>query len=156
MTSTEEQQDNQAIRLVVAITRLRARLREEARKSLKGLSITHLAILKRLRHDGAATAASLAAAEHVTQQAIAQSLTVLKKENLVSAQTDPEDRRKSLISVTATGHALIDAIHASRDAWVVRAIDATITADERADLDKAIEILERLADVHLGPDAEIR
>jgi hypothetical protein len=38
----------------------------------------------------------------------------------------------------------------------MRAIDATVGADERAALDKAIELLERLADADLSPGVEIR
>jgi DNA-binding MarR family transcriptional regulator len=156
MTSADEQHENQAIRLAVAISRLRTRLREAARAGLSELSISQLAILKRLRREGAATAASLAMAEHVSQQAIAQTLARLKKDGLVQAVADPSDRRKVLISMTDAGHRLVESILASRDAWLVRAIDASVTEDERVDLDKAIELLERLADVRLGPNVEIR
>jgi hypothetical protein len=38
----------------------------------------------------------------------------------------------------------------------MRAIDATVGPDERAALDKAIELLERLADADLSPGVEIR
>ncbi len=134
-----------ATRLALALTRLRARLREEAPVSSTGLSISQLSILQRLRLNGPATAAALAAAEHVSQQAIAQNIVRLKSAGFVQAQPDPSDGRKTLISLTGASVRLRESIIASRNAWLVRAIEATIDAEERVALDKAIELLERLA-----------
>jgi DNA-binding MarR family transcriptional regulator len=139
--------ESTAVRLTVALQRLRARLREEAGTSATGLSISQLTILQRLLA-GPATAATLAAAEHVSQQAIAQILTTLKAAGLVRSKPDPADGRKVLLSVTASGRRLVEAMVASRDAWLVRAIDATVADDERPALAKAIELLERLAGAH--------
>jgi DNA-binding MarR family transcriptional regulator len=138
--------ESTAVRLAVALQRLRARLREEAGATATGLSISQLAILQRLLA-GPATAATLAAAEHVSQQAIAQSLTTLKAEGLVRSRPDPSDGRKVVLSVTPSGRRLVERIVASRDAWLVRAIDAAVAADERPALATAIELLERLAGV---------
>jgi DNA-binding MarR family transcriptional regulator len=146
----------EAVRLMVAISRLRARIREEARESLQGHSISQVKILKRLSQEGPATAASLAAIEYVSQQAIAQSLATLKEEKLVTTAPDPTDRRKTLISVTPAGRDLVNSILACRDAWLVRAIETAIPPEERAELEKVIALVERLAAVHLGPETGIR
>ena len=61
--------DPPALRLAMAVARLRGRLREIDRSGSMGLTLTQLGIVQRLRRDGPATAASLAAAEHVSQQA---------------------------------------------------------------------------------------
>ena len=135
-----------AIRLALALTRLRARLREESSGSIAGLSMSQLSILQRLRLHGPATAASLAADEHVSQQAIAQSVVPLKSAGLVRSEPDPRDGRKTLISVTDAGLGLRESIIASRNSWLARTIDSTIGAEERAALEKAVELLERLAD----------
>jgi DNA-binding MarR family transcriptional regulator len=111
-----------------------------------GLTLSQLSALSRLRRDGPATAASLAAAEHVSPQAIAQILTSLRQTGLVEATPDPADRRKCLLEVTAAGHALIGSILASRNAWLVRAVEQTVGRDELDALDRAIDLLERLAD----------
>jgi DNA-binding MarR family transcriptional regulator len=145
-----------AVRLAVAVKRLRARMREESGATSVGLSIAQLSIVSRLMHEGAVTAASLAAAEHVSQQAIAQSLTVLKADGLVSVAPDPADGRKSLISVTAAGRGLYESIMASRDAWLIRAIEAAVGPGERDALDQAIGLLERLADVEPSARRGIR
>ncbi len=139
-------EDAAAVRLAVALKRLRARLREESGTSAAGLSLSQLSILQRLRLDGPATAASLAAAEHVSQQAIAQGVAPLKVAGLVGSKPDPDDGRKTLISITDAGLGLRESIIASRHSWLSRAIESTVDARERAALEKTIELLERLAD----------
>ena len=145
-----------AVRLAVAVKRLQARIREEAGVTSTGLSVAQVSIFSRLVHEGPVTAASLAAAEHVSQQAIAQSLAGLKTGGLVSVQPDPADGRKSLLEVTAAGRALYETILASRDDWLIRAIESAIGPDERPVLDKGIEMLERLGEVELRIDRETR
>jgi DNA-binding MarR family transcriptional regulator len=105
-----------------------------------------VAVLKRLRDGGPTTASELAAAEHVSHQAITQTLAALKHGGLVRAEPDPNDGRKSVISVTSAGNRLFESAIASRDAWLARAIESVVSARERAALEKAIELLERLAD----------
>jgi len=137
--------DTLAVRLAVAIKRLRARLREAAWGSGVELPIAQLAIIKRLRDGGPTTAAVLAAAEHVSHQAIAQNLAALKRAGLVRTAPDPSDGRKSLIHITAAGSRLFESAVASRDAWLAHAIEQTIPAGERPALERAILLLERLA-----------
>jgi len=144
------------IRLAVAVKRFRSRMREEAGANRSGLTVLQLAILQRLIEAGSATAASLAAAEHVTQQAIAQSLAPLKAEGLVRAERDPADARKSRITITTAGQRLVESIYASRDTWLTHAVEVTVGPEERAALEATIDLLERLADVDLGPQAGIR
>ena len=138
--------DTLAVRLAVAVKRLRGRLREAAWAGEVELPIAQVAVLKRLRNDGPTTATALAAAEHVSHQAITQTLTALKRAGLVRAAIDPSDGRKSVISVTAAGNRLFEAALASRDAWLARAIGHVVSPRERAALEKSIELLERLAD----------
>jgi DNA-binding MarR family transcriptional regulator len=142
--------------LAVALKRLRSRLREESGTAKTGLTISQLAVLQRIVDGGAVTAASLAAAEHVSQQAIAQSLATLKAEGLVAVKPDPGDGRKNLLSATRRGRAMSTALFETRDAWLARAIETVITPDERATVEKAIEMLERLADADLSPAVGIR
>ena len=138
-----------AVDLAVAVSRLRSRAREAAGVHATGLSISQLTLLRRVIDEGPTTAAALAAAEHVSQQAIAQSLAPLKAAGYVSARPDPGDGRKSLISATESGRRLRAPLHQSREAWLIRAIDATVADDERSALERAIELLERLADADI-------
>jgi DNA-binding MarR family transcriptional regulator len=136
-----------AIRLTVAVGRLRSRLREEAGTTSTGLSVTQLAVLQRIVDEGPVAASRLIAAEHVSQQAITQNLQTLKAARLISAKADPTDGRRSLVSATAAGRRLLEKILASRDAWLVHAIEAGIADEEHGDLERAIDLLERLADL---------
>lgn len=134
-----------AVRLAVVIKRLRDRLRETRPDRAKQLPISHLAILKRLRDGGPATASDLAAAEHVSQQAIAQHVAALTRAGLVHATSDAKDARKRLIHVTRAGHRLFEAAADSRHAWLARVIDAELGAKDRPALERAIGLLERIA-----------
>ena len=138
--------DALTVRLAVAIKRVHSRLREAALGSAgMELPIAQLAIIKHLRDGGPTTAAVLAAAEHVSHQAIAQNLAALKQARLVRTAPDPTDGRKSLVHITASGDRLFDSAAASRNAWLGHAIEQHVHGDERAALERAIVLLERLA-----------
>ncbi len=145
MTNSTTELDSQAVRLAVAIKRLRARMQEASLADAAGLSLSQVSILRRLRLEGASTAASLAAAEHVSHQAITQILSRLKREGLVYTTPDPDEGRKRLINITDAGNCLFDAVNTSRNAWLAHAIESMVAEDERSALDKTIELLERLA-----------
>jgi DNA-binding MarR family transcriptional regulator len=145
-----------AVRLAMAVSRLRSRIRIEAGMRSTGIPISQLAVLGRIIDEGPTTAAALAAGEHVTQQAIAQSLATLKERALVEKQADPGDGRKSLVTATLAGRELMDGIHASRDEWLTQALDAAVRPEERPLLRDAIELLERIADVKLQRGGGIR
>ena len=138
--------DPLAMRLAVAIKRLRGRFREAAWAGGVEPPIAQVSVLKRLRTEGPTTASALASAEHVTPQAIAQTLAPLKRSGLVRSAADPTDGRKSVISITPAGNRLYESAIASRDAWLARAIESVVSPRERASLEKAIELLERLAE----------
>jgi len=137
--------DPLAVRLALAVKRLRGRLSEAAWAGESALPIAQVAVIRRLRNQGPTTASVLAAGEHVTHQAITQTLGTLKRAGLVRSAADPTDGRKSLISVTASGNRLFESAIASRDAWLARAIEKVVPARERAALEKSVELLERLA-----------
>lgn len=137
--------DDQAVRLAVAVSKLRGGLRD-ARWEVTDLSITQVSLLRYLDAHGSATAAELAVAEHISPQAVAQQLRVLKERGYVSTAIDPGDRRKTLISMTAAGRDLLDDVLKRRESWLARAIEAIVRPEERVDLERAIAVLERLAD----------
>jgi DNA-binding MarR family transcriptional regulator len=145
-----------AVRLGMAVSRLRSRIRIESGVRSTGIPISQLGVLGRIIDEGPATAAALAASEHVTQQAIAQTVATLRERGLVDKQADPSDGRKSLVSATAAGRKLRETIVASREEWLTQAVDAAVKPEDRVLLRKAIELLERIADVELPRGGEIR
>jgi DNA-binding MarR family transcriptional regulator len=154
--SRSQSEASDAVRLAMAVSRLRSRIRIEAGMRSTGIPISQLAVLARIIDEAPTTAAALAVGEHVTQQAIAQSLATLKERGLVEKQADPSDGRKSLVTSTAAGRELMDGIHASREEWLTQAIDAAVRPEERPLLAEAIELIERIADVKLHRGGEIR
>ena len=132
------------MRLAAAVSKLRTGLRD-ARWDVTDLSITQVSILRYLDAHASATAASLAVAEHITPQGVAQQLKGLKARGYIETQSDPGDRRKTVIQMTDSGRKLLHAVLETREAWLARAIEAAVLPDERADLERAIGVLERLA-----------
>ncbi|MFD3309329.1 MarR family winged helix-turn-helix transcriptional regulator [Streptomyces sp. NPDC058694] len=142
-----------AQRLQDAMKRLRARLRSESGQHAVGLTATQLGVLVSVVREGPVTAARLAALEHVSAQAIAQSLAVLKAAGLVHGEPDPKDGRKKLMSADPSAAELIDRLLNGRSSFLARAIDEVVAPEEREDVEEAIELLERLADADLGGGA---
>jgi DNA-binding MarR family transcriptional regulator len=134
-----------AERLQHAMKRLRARLRTESGQHSVGFAQSHLIVLGAIAQEGPITAARLAELEHVTPQSISQSLAVLKAEGLVCQAPDPQDGRKKLVSADPSAVKLIDRLMKGRSSFLAQAIDQVVAPEERGDLDKAIELLERLA-----------
>ncbi|WP_370067117.1 MarR family winged helix-turn-helix transcriptional regulator [Streptacidiphilus sp. MAP5-3] len=125
--------------------RLRARLRTESGQHSVGLAQSQLTVLATISNEGPITAARLAELEHVTPQSISQSLAALKAEGLVRQEPDPQDGRKKLVSADPSAVELIDRLMKGRSSFLERAIEQMVAPEERADLEKAIELLERLA-----------
>jgi DNA-binding MarR family transcriptional regulator len=130
--------------------RLRARLRAESGQHSTGLTVTQLAVLAGVVREGPVTAARLASLEHVSPQAIAQSLAVLKTAGLVHSEPDPQDGRRKLMSADPSATELVGKLLAGRASFLARAIDQVLAPEERKDVEKAIELLERLAAADLS------
>jgi DNA-binding MarR family transcriptional regulator len=139
-----------ALRLERGVQRLRNRLRSESGMYGAGLTLTQVSVLANVLEHGPVTAARLAELQHVTPQAIAQSLTALKAAELVVSEPDPGDRRKILISAAPSARELYASWVGRRMAFLVRAMEQ-IPEHEREDTERAVRLLERLAG--LGPDA---
>jgi DNA-binding MarR family transcriptional regulator len=147
--------NDQALRLATAVGRLRTVLRD-VRWQVTDLSLTQVAILRQLERAGPSTASALAAAEHISPQAIAQQLAGMKEQGYIDTGPDAKDGRKTLISLSLSGQQLLDALIESREAVLARAIENTVPADELVVLDRAIEVLERLADaVNSGTSGQL-
>jgi DNA-binding MarR family transcriptional regulator len=145
-----------AVALAMAVKRLRARMREEAGANASGLTLTQLAIVERLLTEGSMSASQLAAAEHVSQQAIAQALPALKQAGLVHASPDPLDGRKRMITATAAARRFRARLRQHRELWLIRALEGGLSGRERARLAEAVDLLERLAAVDLSSEYELR
>jgi DNA-binding MarR family transcriptional regulator len=138
--------------LVLAIKRVRSRLRAESPSS-GGWTISQLSTLARIIERGPVTASALAQSEHVRPQSIAELVAGLRAEGLVRTTPDPSDGRKVLLTATPEGVAVIEEVRASRAAWLARALDAVVAPEERADVARTVELLNRLAEWQPGTAA---
>ena len=129
-----------ASRLRLDISRMARRLRQEAGASL---TPSQTATLATIEHHGPLTPSELAERERVQRPTVTRVLARLEEAGLVVRAADPQDRRCSLVSISAEGSELLDALRARKDAFLARRIDALEPADREA-LDRAAAILERM------------
>jgi DNA-binding MarR family transcriptional regulator len=126
--------------LRVVIARTARRLRQE---SGVDLSPSLTAALGTVERRGPITPSELAAAERIQRPTATRLIARLEETGLVSRAADPTDGRSSLVSITADGRALLKRLRANKDAFLARRLE-TLDAEERAVLDRAAEILERV------------
>jgi DNA-binding MarR family transcriptional regulator len=104
-----------------------------------------LSALSQIDRTGPTTIAELARTKQITPQAMGLTVASLEKLGLVSRARDPQDKRRSLLTVTDAGRA---ALHSGRDAVsdrMARALAESFTEEEVATLAAAAPLLERLA-----------
>jgi len=129
-----------AVRLRLAITRTSRRLRQEAGT---GLSPTLSAALATVDRHGPLTPSELAQRERVRRPTVTRLAARLEEMGLLARAADPADRRSSLLSVTPEGRALLETMRDRKDAYLASRL-AGLDPEERAALDRAAAILERL------------
>jgi DNA-binding MarR family transcriptional regulator len=131
-----------ASELRLALGQLVRRLRVEHRRSL-----TYVAGLARLDREGTQGISSLAAAERVRPQSMAQTIHELESEGLITRRSDPTDGRRTLVDMTADGHRMLEEDRHRRQGWLTEAITSELTPSERVDLMRAVGLLRRLGEL---------
>src|SRR4051812_468565 len=129
-----------AAHLRVVIARTARRLRQEAGVDL---SPSQPAALASIERRGPLTPSELAACERIQRPTATRVIARLEETGLVSRAADPADGRSSLVSITADGRALLERLRANKDVFLARRLEA-LSPEERATLDRAAEILERV------------
>jgi DNA-binding MarR family transcriptional regulator len=109
------------------------------------VTLTQLSAMGTLRKSGPMSAGELAACERVQPPSMTKVLANLEERGLVRREVHPTDRRQAVIEITPAGEALLEDERRSRDAWLTKQL-ATLSADERALLQRVIPILEKLAE----------
>jgi DNA-binding MarR family transcriptional regulator len=104
------------------------------------------AVLGRLDREGASTISELAMAERVRPQSMAQTVKELEDAGYVARRGDPTDRRKTIVELTGTGRAALDADRRHRVGWLAEGIAEDLTREEQAVLAEALGLLRRLSE----------
>jgi DNA-binding MarR family transcriptional regulator len=142
-------------RLRLAIARTARRLRQEAGGELSPSLSAALATIER---HGPLTPSELAARERIQRPTATRVLARLAAEGLVARTPDPHDRRSSLVAATPDARALMRELRTRKTAYLERRLEG-LSAEDRATLDRASEILEIILEADsqvAAPDVRLR
>jgi len=129
--------------LRIAVARLSRRLRSE--KEDHELSDSQTATLGYLVREGSATIGGLSEFERVKPPSMNRTVNRLEQAGYVARTSDDSDGRKVVVVPTERGVELVAETRKRRDAWLHQRL-RTLTAEQRATLAEAAEIMRELAD----------
>ena len=129
-----------AVRLRHVIARAARRLRQEGGGELSPSQSAALATIDR---HGPLTPSELADRERIRRPTATRVIAFLEEAGLVARTRDPHDGRSSIVAPTPAGRALLARARTRKDAYLARRL-RDLSAEERATLDRAAAILERL------------
>jgi DNA-binding MarR family transcriptional regulator len=129
-----------AVRLRLTIARTARRLRQEAGEELSPSQTAALATIDR---HGPLTPSELATRERIQRPTVTRVVARLEEAGLVQRTRDPQDGRSSLVALSPAGRELLARGRTRKDAYLARRL-RELDAEERATLQRAAAILERL------------
>ncbi len=131
-----------AAHLRLALARVARRLRQEASSDLSPSLTSALASIEL---HGPLTPTELAACERVQRPTVTRVLARLMEMELIDRAAAPGDGRSTLISISDAGRELLRQVRTRKDAFLTLRL-RELDAEDRAVLDRASEVLERLLD----------
>jgi DNA-binding MarR family transcriptional regulator len=140
-----------AVRLRVSLLALLRQLRHTAPP--EGIGSARLGVLGALYRRGPMTPTDLAAHERVKLQTLTRLLAELEADAWVLREPDPDDGRRTVLSLTRLGVRQLTADVQRREASLAAAIEAALTPAQQANLLKACESLDAVT-AALGAAAE--
>ena len=134
-----------ASRLRLAVARLHRRVRHEGNVSGEELSASSLAALATIERTGPITLGELAAIEQVQPPSMTRIVARLEDEGYATRTVDPADRRVARAAITPAGAKFLARARTRKDAFLSQRV-ASLPAADRAALERALPVLERLLD----------
>lgn len=128
--------------LRLAVMRFSRRLRNQRVDT--SVTLTHLAALSTLKRNGPMSPGELAAQERVQPPSMTRVVVALEGMGLVTRTPHPTDGRQVIIGLTPAAEELLTEEARAREAWLSGRLQE-LTAEERAVLREAAEIMEKLA-----------
>jgi DNA-binding MarR family transcriptional regulator len=138
--STVTSEAELASRLRLTVTRLARRLRTQLPGQLSPSQLATLSTVERL---APLTLGELSSAERVKPPTMTKIVACLEEAGLVSRTVDRSDRRVARVEATAAGLAFLDNSRRQKDAYLAERLHR-LDADDRAALERAADLLERL------------
>lgn len=126
------------------ISRLKRNMRAQSNHG--DLTVTQIAVLLRLEREGPGSVSELARAEGIRTQSMGTAIAPLEDAGWIGGTPDPDDGRRTILSLTAVGRALIEEGRSARQDWLSRVIRARLSAAEQEQLTAAVALLARLVD----------
>jgi DNA-binding MarR family transcriptional regulator len=117
-------------------------LRHSSRETLAPFDIlpSHSRAIVVIQRHGALRLSLLSEHLRIAPRSTTEVVDALEERGLVERQPDPDDRRATLVSLTAEGERVANAIRAGRDAEAERFF-GTLTATDRAELARILRTL---------------
>lgn len=127
-----------------SILRMSRRLRQEATHG-DGLTANDVMLLAQIRKRPGLGVSALAEMERTSQPTISAHVKRLEAVGLVTRIVDPEDARRSGLSITPLAARKLDAVRRRRNDWLAARL-AALSPEERKRLAEAAEALTHLAE----------
>jgi DNA-binding MarR family transcriptional regulator len=133
-----------AAQLRAVLSRLKRQLREQGGRG--DLTPSQISVVLRLEKDGAATVSWLARAEGIRPQSMSSIVTSLQEAGLVKGIADPNDGRKTLMSLSKRCEKLLKEGRAARQDWLTTMILQKLSGREQRQLSASLQVLGRLTE----------
>jgi DNA-binding MarR family transcriptional regulator len=127
------------------VTRMNRRLRRQL-SNPEQLSITERNVLSALMHQAEMAPSELGAQFSISSQFMSQVLNRLESLRYISRKASPVDGRKTIVTLTKTGIAKVEASRAEREEWLALVISDKYSAKEKETIKAALDLLADLAD----------
>jgi DNA-binding MarR family transcriptional regulator len=137
-----------ASRLAAELRAILGQLKRKLRKhgGLNDFTSSQIAVILRLEEHGPATVSSLARGEGMRPQSMSSVIAPLEEMGFVAGAADPNDGRKTLMSLTKACENWIEDGRAARQDWLAQAIQRKLSPQQRKTLSSAIQLLAQIAD----------
>jgi DNA-binding MarR family transcriptional regulator len=110
------------------------------------LTAPEMSALSRLERDGPATPSVLARAEQITPQGMGTTLSGLVRRGLVARRPDPEDGRRTVMSLTEDGRQVVRTKRSARTQQLADVLSDRFTREELEILRAAAPLIGRLGE----------
>jgi DNA-binding MarR family transcriptional regulator len=131
-----------AARLRLAVLRLSRQLRQQL---VGGVTQSQVSVLSSVERLGNPTLGELAASEQVQPPSMTRQVDALVTGGLLAREVHPGDRRIVRVSLTQSGHRILQRNRSVRTAFLASRLKR-LPPDERARLEELVGLLERLVE----------
>ena len=140
--------DHAAEDILLALRRIMRSMDIASRQLISeyGLTIPQLLCLQHLQEQGPMTTGMLAQAVSLSPATVTGILDRMERRGLVTRERRPEDKRRVLVAVTATGRTASEAAPSYLAKRLTRALER-LPEDDRAEIQRVILYLADLADM---------